>query len=98
MPLSILGDSHDSNSTHSYLPVMINRLILSLKKAADTSEAGWSLRSVARPSEQPPQLVFAQFSDEGSVSFADEDTPPGSCSAYGACAGNRGAQTAPVTP
>lgn len=75
-----LGASHKpsemltkNDSTHRYLPVMINRLMLSLKKAADTSEVARSPGGFFLPSKQPHDLEFVQISDEDTLSFTGED-------------------------
>ena len=54
---------------------MISRLMLSLKKAADTSEVGWSFRSISHKTRQLHDLEFVQISDEDTLSFAEEETP-----------------------
>ena len=76
------GDAHESNSTHRYLPVMIGRLMLSLKKAADNSKVGWSLTCMTRPSspgaytwKRSYRVQFAAMYDEDAVSPTDGDIP-----------------------
>jgi len=61
---------------------MIGRLMLSLKKAADTSEAGWSLTGTTQapnPGDRTPKRSngarFAQLSDEDTVLPTEEDIP-----------------------
>ena len=73
------GNAHQSNSTHRYLSIMIGRLMLSLKKAAEAS-TGWSVASIAHtsnlgghPSKRSTGMEFAPMSEEGTVSSAEED-------------------------
>lgn len=84
----VLVHAHKTNSAYRYLPVMINRLILSLKKAADTSEAGWSSRGISHASKRPHDLEFAQIPDEDTLSFTEEDAPD-NCFVYDICVGDR---------
>ena len=77
-----LGDTHQSRSAHSYLPVMIGRLMLSLKKAVDTSEVEWSLTGTTHTSNPRERTLkrlrgmqFAPVSDEGVASPAEADIP-----------------------
>ena len=71
MPFSA---AYECNSIHRFLPVMICRLMLSLRKAADPSKATWSLESITnhssreRPaSEQPHNIPLAPRSDWDTV-------------------------------
>ncbi|KAF9780549.1 hypothetical protein BJ322DRAFT_1112540 [Thelephora terrestris] len=66
-----------------YLPIMIGRLMLSLKKAVDNSQASeWSLTSVTHTShpgvhtvKRPYNMRFVSRSDEDTVLPAEGDTP-----------------------
>jgi len=61
---------------------MIGRLMLSLKKAADTSEVGWSLTGATHTSylggrtpKRSNSVRFAPLSDEDTVLPTEEDIP-----------------------
>ncbi|KAF9780567.1 hypothetical protein BJ322DRAFT_1112556 [Thelephora terrestris] len=66
-----------------YLPIMIGRLMLSLKKAVDTSQASeWSLTSATHTShpgvhtmKHPYNMRFVSRSDEDTVVPAEGDSP-----------------------
>lgn len=75
-PLSS-GDADKSNSTLRYLPVMINRLLLSLRKAADTPGPELSLANVTNTSdpEHTHEMQFVQTSGESTVLPTEEDIP-----------------------
>ena len=69
------------NSTHRYLPTMIGRMMLSLKKATGT-EAGWSLAGTiqtlnpeGRPPGRPHSMQFAPMSDEDAALSTEEAIP-----------------------
>ena len=81
-----LGDADGSNFTLRYLPMMVGRLLLSIRKAAalDTSKGGWLLTSISntshpghRTSRRPHEMQFAQplTSDGGTELSAEEDIP-----------------------
>jgi len=58
-----------------YLPIMIGRLMLSLKKAAGSSQAGeWSLTSVTH-SSNPDNTSFAPTPDRGPALPTEENVP-----------------------
>ena len=76
-----LVGAHRRNSTHRYLPIMIGRLMLSLKRAADTTEVGWSLTGMTHTSnswggtqKRSNSVRFAPASDEDTV-LPTEDIP-----------------------
>lgn len=54
---------------------MINRLLLSLKKAADTSEVGLTLRNTPHAPNPPHDLEFARISDENTAPSEGDVTP-----------------------
>jgi len=75
-----------SLGTFVYLPTMVSRLMLSLRKAADTSEseAAWSLTSVSRTSSsgrrrwttrRSDEMVFAPILNEGAIMPTEGDIP-----------------------
>lgn len=78
------GDAYESNSICRYLPIMISRLMLSLKKAADTSRVRWSLGSVthiSNPKGYTPKrsngIQFAPISDGETALPVGEGIPLG---------------------
>ena len=58
--------AYEGNSTHRFLPIMIGRLMLSLRKAADPSNTAWSLTNTTSPSNR--ERPTSEFSR--SVQFA----------------------------
>ena len=69
------------NSTLRYLPMMVGRLMLSLRKAADKPDVGWSLASTTHASDgghprytmtRPHEMQFAPIS-EGTGLPTEED-------------------------
>ena len=80
------GGADENNSTHRYLPVMIGRLMLSLKKAADASRTQWSLTSmVFAPGQggytsKRSRVQFAPVSNRDTELRTDGDIPLGTVS------------------
>lgn len=84
VPYTSFGDVDETNSTLRYIPVMIGRLLLSLRKAADTSEAGWSL-TTSHTSNSPErrrrtsirryEMQFARISDGDAGPPTEENIP-----------------------
>ena len=76
------GDAHRSNSTHRYLPIMIGRLMLSLKKAGETPGVGWSAVTMTNPqnpggqmSKRSHNIPYAPAYEDGTVSSTEDDIP-----------------------